>query len=174
MFPCVESKRSLQVVPIKLYWFTTINWKWKSKKKKENFKEEKLKSWSGYWLRLRLRKKKKKMGDDSSSQSFFRRHWEGYKEFWGERFSFYENYSRFTNRDKPLPSWSSSDVEDFIASDPVHGPTVSFWFISLSLSLYLCCCLWVFSFGFLWFFIFFGSICTCIFGLFCFLTSFAQ
>ncbi|XP_015873158.3 succinate dehydrogenase subunit 6, mitochondrial [Ziziphus jujuba] len=64
------------------------------------------------------------MGDDSSSQSFLRRHWEGYKEFWSDRFSFYENYSRFFNRDKPLPSWSSSDVEEFIASDPVHGPAL--------------------------------------------------
>lgn len=57
---------------------------------------------------------------DSSSQSF----WEGYKEFWGERFSFMSNYSNFTKRDKPLTSWSNSDVEDFIASDPVHGPVL--------------------------------------------------
>ncbi|KAJ8559698.1 hypothetical protein K7X08_003756 [Anisodus acutangulus] len=59
--------------------------------------------------------------DSSSSQSFLRKHWEGYKEFWGERFSFLDNYSRFIKRDKPLPSWSESDVEEFIASDPVHG-----------------------------------------------------
>ena len=79
------------------------------------------------------------MGDSSSSsssspasESFFRKHWEGYKEFWTERFSFLENYSRFVNRDKPLPSWSDSDVDHFIASDPVHGPTVK---LSLSLSL---------------------------------------
>ncbi|POO01396.1 Succinate dehydrogenase subunit 6, mitochondrial [Trema orientale] len=64
------------------------------------------------------------MAEDSSSQSFLRRHWEGYKEFWGERFSFLENYSKSINRDKPLPSWSSSDVDEFIASDPVHGPTL--------------------------------------------------
>ena len=56
--------------------------------------------------------------------SFFKRHWEGYKEFWGERFSFLESYTRFTNREKPLPSWSSSDVDQFIASDPLHGPTL--------------------------------------------------
>ncbi|KAK6787954.1 hypothetical protein RDI58_016479 [Solanum bulbocastanum] len=62
--------------------------------------------------------------DSSSSQSFLRRHWEGYKEFWGERFSFLDNYSRFIKRDKPLPSWSDSDVEEFIASDPLHGPTL--------------------------------------------------
>ncbi|KAH7561329.1 hypothetical protein JRO89_XS10G0212400 [Xanthoceras sorbifolium] len=58
------------------------------------------------------------MGEESE-QSFFRRHWEGYKEFWGERFSFLENYSRFIKRDKPLPSWSSTDVDQFIASDPL-------------------------------------------------------
>ncbi|KAL5576031.1 hypothetical protein UlMin_017730 [Ulmus minor] len=64
------------------------------------------------------------MADDSSSQSFLRRHWEEYKEFWGERFSFLDNFSRFVNRDEPLPSWTSSDVEEFIASDPVNGPTL--------------------------------------------------
>ncbi|KAL7002571.1 succinate dehydrogenase [Sarracenia purpurea var. burkii] len=58
------------------------------------------------------------------SQSFFRKHWEGYKEFWGERFSFLDNYSRFVKRDKPLPSWSDADVEEFIASNPIHGPTL--------------------------------------------------
>jgi len=61
-------------------------------------------------------------------------YWEGYKAFWSERFSFLSNYSRFINRDKPIPSWSSSDVEEFIASDPVHGPVV----IILSLYLHLC------------------------------------
>lgn len=66
------------------------------------------------------------MGESSeeSQQSFLRRHWEGYKEFWGERFSFLENYSRFIDHENPMPAWCSSDVEDFIASDPVHGPTV--------------------------------------------------
>lgn len=65
------------------------------------------------------------MGEvEESQKGFFKKHWEGYKEFWGERFSFLENYSRFTNRDKPLPSWSSADIEEFIASDPVNGPTV--------------------------------------------------
>jgi hypothetical protein len=75
------------------------------------------------------------MGESSeaSQQSFLRRHWEGYKEFWAERFSFLDNYSRFI--DKPLPSWSASDVDEFIASDPVHGPTVTLS-LSLSLSLY--------------------------------------
>ncbi|KAG5578386.1 hypothetical protein H5410_058520 [Solanum commersonii] len=62
--------------------------------------------------------------ENSVSKSFLRRHWEGYKEFWGERFSFLENYSRFIKRDKPLPSWSEADVEEFIASEPVHGPTL--------------------------------------------------
>ncbi|KAJ8752041.1 hypothetical protein K2173_001067 [Erythroxylum novogranatense] len=59
-----------------------------------------------------------------SSDSFLRKHWEGYKEFWKDRFSFLENYTKFVNRDAPLPSWSSSDVDEFIASDPVHGPTL--------------------------------------------------
>ncbi|XP_044506273.1 succinate dehydrogenase subunit 6, mitochondrial [Mangifera indica] len=54
---------------------------------------------------------------ESGEQSFF-------KEFVGQRFSFLQNYSRFIKPDKPLPSWSSSDVNEFIASDPVHGPTL--------------------------------------------------
>ncbi|KAK1587089.1 hypothetical protein Q3G72_009396 [Acer saccharum] len=64
------------------------------------------------------------MGESEADQSFFKRHWVGFKDFWTERFSFLENYSRFVNRDEPLPSWSSSDVEQFIASDPIHGPTL--------------------------------------------------
>ncbi|XP_010274345.1 PREDICTED: succinate dehydrogenase subunit 6, mitochondrial [Nelumbo nucifera] len=60
----------------------------------------------------------------SSSHSFFRRHWEGWKEYWGERFAFLDNYSQFVKRDKPIPSWSDSDVEAFIALDPVHGPVL--------------------------------------------------
>ncbi|WCJ43665.1 Succinate dehydrogenase subunit 6 mitochondrial [Euphorbia peplus] len=47
-----------------------------------------------------------------------------FEEFWGSRLSFVDNYSRFVKHDKPLPSWSSSDVEEFIASDPVHGPSI--------------------------------------------------
>ncbi|KAL3626988.1 succinate dehydrogenase [Castilleja foliolosa] len=53
----------------------------------------------------------------SESSSFLRRHW-------GERFPFLDNYSRFLDPDKLLPHWDSSVVEEFIASDPVHGPTV--------------------------------------------------
>ncbi|RVX19195.1 Succinate dehydrogenase subunit 6, mitochondrial [Vitis vinifera] len=60
-----------------------------------------------------------------SSPSFFRRHWEGWKDYWGERFAILDNYAKFVNRDKPIPKWSDSDVEEFIASDPVYGPTVS-------------------------------------------------
>lgn len=63
---------------------------------------------------------------ESGEQSFF-------KEFVGQRFSFLQNYSRFVKPDKPLPSWSSSDVNEFIASDPVHGPTVMFFFTLFSL-----------------------------------------
>lgn len=57
---------------------------------------------------------------------------DGLKGFWAEKLSFLENYTRFTKRDTPLPSWSSSDVDEFIASDPVNGPTV---YISLYLSM---------------------------------------
>ncbi|CAN1171119.1 Succinate dehydrogenase subunit 6, mitochondrial [Linum perenne] len=59
-----------------------------------------------------------------TSKSFLSRQWEEYKGFWAERFSFLDNYSRFINRDKPLPSWSSDDVQEFIASDPHHGPVL--------------------------------------------------
>ncbi|XAR60219.1 Succinate dehydrogenase (ubiquinone) [Bertholletia excelsa] len=65
------------------------------------------------------------MGESGdSSKSFFRRHWEGYKEFWSERFSFLDNYARFVNRETPLPEWSDADIEEFIASDPVYGPNL--------------------------------------------------
>ncbi|KAB2615193.1 hypothetical protein D8674_021781 [Pyrus ussuriensis x Pyrus communis] len=67
------------------------------------------------------------MTDSSSSplsKSFVSEHWEGYKDFWCERFSFLTNYSKFVKRDKPLPPWSDSDVEAFIALDPVHGPAL--------------------------------------------------
>ncbi|KAB5540607.1 hypothetical protein DKX38_013581 [Salix brachista] len=67
------------------------------------------------------------MGEPSDplhQQSFFKKHWEGFTEFWGDRFSFLENYSRFLRREKPIPSWSDSDVQEFIASDPIHGPTL--------------------------------------------------
>uniref|UniRef100_A0A2P2JEN9 Uncharacterized protein MANES_11G103800 n=1 Tax=Rhizophora mucronata TaxID=61149 RepID=A0A2P2JEN9_RHIMU len=59
---------------------------------------------------------------ESAEPSFFRKHWEGYKEFWKERFSFLDNYNRFLH--KRLPPWSSSDVDAFIAIDPVHGPAL--------------------------------------------------
>jgi hypothetical protein len=58
-------------------------------------------------------------------------------------FSFLDNYSRFI--DKPLPSWSASDVDEFVASDPVHGPTVTLS-LSLSLSLYYSFLFWDFTF----------------------------
>ncbi|CAN1844898.1 Succinate dehydrogenase subunit 6, mitochondrial [Linum perenne] len=59
-----------------------------------------------------------------TSKSFLSRQWEEYKGFWDERFSFLDNYSGFINRDKPLPSWSSDNVQEFIASNPHHGPVV--------------------------------------------------
>ncbi|OUZ99233.1 hypothetical protein BVC80_8967g41 [Macleaya cordata] len=65
-------------------------------------------------------------GDSSSSTpGFFRGHWEGWKEYWGERFAFLDNYKKhISHRENPIPSWSDSDVEEFIASDPIHGPTL--------------------------------------------------
>ncbi|KAF4371039.1 hypothetical protein CsatB_028433 [Cannabis sativa] len=64
------------------------------------------------------------MAEDSSSKSPFTKYWSGYKEFWSERFSFLDHFTNFVNREKPLPRWTPSDVEEFIASDPVHGPTL--------------------------------------------------
>ncbi|XP_021277919.1 succinate dehydrogenase subunit 6, mitochondrial [Herrania umbratica] len=61
---------------------------------------------------------------ESSSESFLKKYWEGYKEFWAERFPFTEIYSRFIKREESLPPWSESDVHEFIASEPVHGPTL--------------------------------------------------
>lgn len=72
--------------------------------------------------------------------SFFKKHWEGFTGFWSERFSFLDNYTRFKN----LPSWSTSDVEEFIASDPVHGPVVSISSIYVS-SIYYNFCNFVFT-----------------------------
>ncbi|MBA0736057.1 hypothetical protein Gotri_011968 [Gossypium trilobum] len=62
--------------------------------------------------------------EDSSSKSFLRKQWDEYKEFWADRFPFTNVYSRYIGREQSLPSWSESDVNEFIASDPVHGPTL--------------------------------------------------
>ncbi|KAK6138174.1 hypothetical protein DH2020_028110 [Rehmannia glutinosa] len=64
------------------------------------------------------------MSEIQEPKSFFKKHWEGYTDFWGERFSFLDNYSRFLYPEKPLPHWDSSVVEEFIASDLIHGPTL--------------------------------------------------
>ncbi|XP_011090279.1 succinate dehydrogenase subunit 6, mitochondrial [Sesamum indicum] len=64
------------------------------------------------------------MTETKETKSFLRQYWEEYKEFWAERFSFLDNYSRFLHPEKPLPHWDSSVVEEFIASDPVHGPVL--------------------------------------------------
>ncbi|XP_057446157.1 succinate dehydrogenase subunit 6, mitochondrial [Lotus japonicus] len=61
------------------------------------------------------------MADTTQGSSSF---WDGYKEFWSQRFAFLGNYSKFVKREKPVRSWSSSDVEEFIAYDPVHGPVL--------------------------------------------------
>ncbi|PIN00824.1 Succinate dehydrogenase (ubiquinone) [Handroanthus impetiginosus] len=64
------------------------------------------------------------MSETEESKSFFRKHWGGFKEFWAERFSFTNNYSRFLDPEKPLHEWDSSVVQEFIESDPVHGPVL--------------------------------------------------
>ncbi|KAL5725870.1 succinate dehydrogenase [Ranunculus cassubicifolius] len=56
--------------------------------------------------------------ESSSSSSSLKTYWKEWKEFYGERFSFVNNYK------KQLPTWSESDVQAFIDSDPVHGPAV--------------------------------------------------
>ncbi|KAM1145380.1 hypothetical protein ACFX19_038036 [Malus domestica] len=71
--------------------------------------------------------------------SFVSERWEGFKDFWCERFSFLTNYSKFVKQDKPLPPWSYSDVEAFIALDPVHGPAT---FAVLSRVHGLVVCMW--------------------------------
>ncbi|KAK4482760.1 hypothetical protein RD792_009928 [Penstemon davidsonii] len=67
------------------------------------------------------------MGEIEKSKAESRKtsYWGEWKEFWVERFSFLDNYSRFLNPEKPLPRhWDSSDVEQFVASDPIYGPTL--------------------------------------------------
>ncbi|GMI74301.1 succinate dehydrogenase 6 [Hibiscus trionum] len=59
------------------------------------------------------------MGD-----SFLKKQLREYKQFWAERFPFTHVYSTFITRQDSLPSWSDSDVNEFIASDPLHGPTL--------------------------------------------------
>ncbi|KAF6156832.1 hypothetical protein GIB67_002749 [Kingdonia uniflora] len=64
--------------------------------------------------------------DSSSSTppSFFRDRWESSKRQWEKNFSFLDDYKKhLQNRDK-IPSWSDSDVDEFISSDPVHGPSL--------------------------------------------------
>ncbi|KAK1326048.1 hypothetical protein QJS10_CPA01g00800 [Acorus calamus] len=44
------------------------------------------------------------------------------KQFWKARFSFLDYHKKILGREEPLPRWTSDDVEEFIASDPVYGP----------------------------------------------------
>ncbi|KAK3040175.1 hypothetical protein RJ639_028425 [Escallonia herrerae] len=68
-------------------------------------------------------------GGDSSSRTspvgFIKKHYQGWKDFWADRFAFLDNYTRFAAREERLPPWSSADVEKFIAEDPVYGPTLN-------------------------------------------------
>ncbi|KAJ8621846.1 hypothetical protein MRB53_030375 [Persea americana] len=46
-------------------------------------------------------------------------------EYWDDRFAILDHYTKtFFTPEKPLPKWSDSDVEEFIASDHVNGPTL--------------------------------------------------
>ncbi|KAH9622660.1 hypothetical protein KSS87_022630 [Heliosperma pusillum] len=56
--------------------------------------------------------------------SFYAKQWNGWKGFWCNRFAYLDNYTKFVKFDKPLPPWSDSDVDAFIAMDPIHGPTL--------------------------------------------------
>ncbi|KAL8473257.1 hypothetical protein ACS0TY_030187 [Phlomoides rotata] len=59
----------------------------------------------------------------SETQESNRGFWKGFKDYFAE--SFYLNdYSKILHPGKPLPHWDSSVVEEFIASDPLHGPTL--------------------------------------------------
>eukprot|EP00262_Sarcandra_glabra_P019261 TRINITY_DN7200_c0_g1_i1.p1 TRINITY_DN7200_c0_g1~~TRINITY_DN7200_c0_g1_i1.p1 ORF type:complete len:154 (-),score=25.97 TRINITY_DN7200_c0_g1_i1:281-742(-) len=59
---------------------------------------------------------------ESSSPSFFKRHWEGWKDYWKERLAFLNNYKKIYGGNKSYPTWTDSDVDEFIASDPLYGP----------------------------------------------------
>ncbi|KAI3840351.1 hypothetical protein MKX03_005847 [Papaver bracteatum] len=50
--------------------------------------------------------------------------WEVCKEFVGERFSFLDNHKKFIDAKENGITWTDSDVESFVAVDPVHGPVV--------------------------------------------------
>ncbi|KAM0021860.1 putative succinate dehydrogenase subunit 6 [Helianthus debilis subsp. tardiflorus] len=58
--------------------------------------------------------------EGASEQSLF----QGVKDFWSERFRILDSYHPYLRRENPLPLWSAADVQEFIASDPVHGPVV--------------------------------------------------
>ncbi|XP_077224641.1 succinate dehydrogenase subunit [Tasmannia lanceolata] len=62
------------------------------------------------------------MGEDSDASSDGN-YWKNWREYWATRFSILDSYKHIIlAREKPLPKWSDSDVEDFINSDPTHGP----------------------------------------------------
>ncbi|XP_068645786.1 succinate dehydrogenase subunit 6, mitochondrial-like [Aristolochia californica] len=63
------------------------------------------------------------MGESDGSPSDG--YWENWKAYWRQRFAFLEYHKRiFLIPEKQLPKWSSSDVEEFIASDHIHGPVL--------------------------------------------------
>ncbi|KAJ8621849.1 hypothetical protein MRB53_030378 [Persea americana] len=47
-------------------------------------------------------------------------------EYWDDRFAILDHYiNTFFTLEEPLPKWFDSDVEEFIAFDPINGPTIS-------------------------------------------------
>lgn len=65
------------------------------------------------------------------------------KEFVNDRFWFVEKYHKFIDgHHKPL-SWSQSDVDAFIATDPIHGPAVLLLVVALFIILDMFSCFYI-------------------------------
>lgn len=61
-------------------------------------------------------------GDGSAAAGGY---WADWRAYWTARFAFLDNYKNvLLVPENPLPKWSAANVEEFIASDLVHGPTV--------------------------------------------------
>jgi hypothetical protein len=74
------------------------------------------------------------MGDDGQKPTGYQPWWAIDKAAWRERFAvFYKLRGISDDRTKPLPPWTSQDVEEFVRSDPVYGPQVGDFFSLLSL-----------------------------------------
>ncbi|KAK9097516.1 hypothetical protein Sjap_023013 [Stephania japonica] len=63
--------------------------------------------------------------DSSSSSSTLDTYWSDFKSFWVERVPSLKLYKKYIlDRETPIPPWSASDLEAYIAVDPVHGPAL--------------------------------------------------